>query len=278
MPDGQQLENARAALNSAAQVVSEAEAALPLAVMGLFVLMVVVGLVLWLLGGSLAKAACVVSGLVLGGVVGWLIGASLADQGAYVLPLVIGGSIIGALLAGLLFRIWVAIVGAAVLATVVPMVSLIWQGATVEPLTFDQQTVVDQTMAEPVEGEASPTLMQRIDRGLDAVYEQLADDASAWWEGLGAGGRRIVYAGVLAGAAAGLVLGLLLPKLSAALQTAIAGALLIYLGGMGLARWQFGDEASFLPDSARGALVSIGLITVLGVVIQWTVFQKRADK
>jgi putative flippase GtrA len=88
----------------------------------------------------------------------------------------------------------------------------------------------------------------------------------------------VVYVGVLAGAAAGLVLGLLLPKLSAALQTAIAGALLIYTGAMGLARWQFGDGTSILPDSARGALVAIGLITVLGVVIQWTVFQRRADK
>ncbi|NBC10839.1 MAG: hypothetical protein GVY24_03775, partial [Planctomycetes bacterium] len=112
MPDSQQMENAAAALDSAQQALNGAEAALPLAVLGLFVLMVIIGLVLWLLGGALAKAACVVSGLVLGGVGGWLIGAALADQGAYVLPLVIGGSIIGALLAGLLFRIWVAIVGA----------------------------------------------------------------------------------------------------------------------------------------------------------------------
>lgn len=277
MPDGGQLEDAASALGTAQEVMAEAEAALPLAAVGLFAAMVVVGLILWLMGGAVARGACVISGLVLGGVVGWLIGASLADQGAYVLPLVLGGSIIGALLAGLLFRVWVAIVGAAVLALVVPIASLIWQGATVDPVSFDREAVVNEAMAEDEQGQA-PSLTESLSRGLSAARAQLGDDASAWWDELGPGGRRVVYLGVIVGAVTGLVLGLILPKLAAALQTAIAGAVLIYTGGVGLARWQFGGEASFLPDSARGALVLIGLITALGVVIQWTVFRRRADK
>ncbi len=277
MPDTINLRDAAAALDSAREAVTEAEAAFPLVMLGLFALMVLVGLVLWLMGGKLAHGACVVSGLVLGAVVGWLIGASLADQGAYLLPLVLGGSIIGALLAGLLFRVWIAIVGAAVLAAVVPIASLIWQGATVEAVTFDRSAVVDRTMADGEDGQRR-SLLKRVNSGLNAMYEQIADDATAWWEQLGTGGRRIVYLGVIVGAVAGLLLGLLLPKLSAALQSALAGAVLIYTGGLGLARWQFGDETAFLPDSARGALVCLGLITVLGVVIQWTLFRRRADK
>lgn len=271
------LEGAAAALDSATQVVREAEAALPAAVLGVFALMVVVGIVLWLVGGRLAKAACVLSGMVMGGVGGWLIGATLADQGAYVLPLVIGGSIIGALLAGLLFRVWIAGVGAAVLALVVPVASLVWQGATVDPVSFDQQAVVDQTL-ETAEGEDSPTLMQKVNRAMDAVYTQLADDAEAWWESLGGSGRTIVYMGALIGAAVGLLLGMVLPKVSAALQTALAGALLVYFGAMGLARWQLGEDSTVLPDSARGAVVAIGLITLLGTVIQWTLSRRQADK
>jgi len=277
MPDSTALQDAAAALGSAQDMVREAEAALPAAVLGVFAMMVVIGIVLWLVGGRLARMACVVSGLVMGGVGGWLVGATLADQGAYVLPLVIGGSIIGALLAGLLFRVWIAGVGAVVLATVVPVASLVWQGATVEPVSFDRQAVVDQTL-ETEEGADPPTLMQRVNRAMNALYGQFEDDASVWWSSLGGGGRTIVYMGALIGAAVGLLLGMVLPNVSAALQTALAGALLVYFGATGLARWQLGEESSLLPDSARGAVVAIGLITVLGTVIQWTLSRRRTDK
>jgi len=39
-----------------------------------------------------------------------------------------------------------------------------------------------------------------------------------------------------------------------------------------------GAVADWLPHTPRQTLVALGLITSLGVLIQWTLFHKQADK
>ena len=90
--------------------------------------LLLLGLGLWLLGQKLARPACALSGLVLGGVAGLLVGEALSEQGGLVLPMVIGAAIAGALLAALLFRVWMAASGALIFGLVAASVVLLWQG------------------------------------------------------------------------------------------------------------------------------------------------------
>lgn len=90
------------------------------------------GLLLWLLGRKLARPACAFSGLVLGGVGGVVIGEALMDQGAVMLALVIGTAIAGALLAALLFRVWMALSGALIFGFAASAAVLLWQQAPID--------------------------------------------------------------------------------------------------------------------------------------------------
>ena len=89
----------------------------------------VVGLVLWLFGGRLASKGVMLTGFVLGGLGAMGAAALWTREGPWLLGLGIGGAVAGVLLAWLLFRIWVALSAAVLLALVVPAATLVWDGA-----------------------------------------------------------------------------------------------------------------------------------------------------
>lgn len=273
------------------QAVSQASSDLPALWTVLYIVGLLLGAIVWTLGRSLVKPACAISGLVLGGLGGLAVGRALANEGAMVLPLVIGAGIGGALLAALLFRAWVAISGAILLALAVPALMLVWQG-TLAPqpaATATQEAAATQpaNQLQPMEflpesqEQAREQLQEAVSAAGDKVsdwYSELVDRVKLWWQELPSTTRNLVYVAAGVGAVIGLILGLIMPYTAASVESALAGSLLMLLAGRALldAHWPTG--AGWLPQTPRGLLACLGLITVLGVFVQWTLFRRRADR
>ena len=305
MPDGD-------AIREVAAVVDALPPAATLALAGA----VVCGVVLWLLGGKLVRATIVIAGLVLGGAAGLLLAKLLQDEGSFALPMALGGALIGSIAAAVLFRLWMAISLAAVLSLAIPAAILVWQG-TPPPEEADP-ALVRQDVRGLVEagrgletaagdegdtGESKPSVADRVGKGVEGaadrvatgvwaaaarvraalgeLYDRRADDAGRWWNDLDDALRSVALTGALGGGVAGLLLGLLLPKLGAMFETALAGSLLMLLPGVRLIE-AHGPSAAWvegvLPDSARATLVWLGLITLVGLAVQWSLFRERAEE
>jgi len=276
------------------------------------------GLVLWLIGRRLARPACAFSGLVLGGIGGLMVGEALSDQGGLVLPMVIGAAIAGALMAALLFRVWMAASGALIFALAASAAVLIWQGPTksevAEPVisqalpadiseTPPQDEVVlsapnevisdairdltssavegmdgippsELTLDRETAQQIGSSLVEAL-RGLAAYYR---GELSDWWSKAGSGVRGGsaglgLFAGVI-----GLLLGLIWPYVAASVQSAVAGSVLMLFSSFSLLAQLMPEHLSWLPATPRGVLAALGLITAVGLVLQWTFFLRKADK
>lgn len=302
--------------------------ALPVVTTILCAAAIVAGIVLWLLGRSLARLACGISGLVLGGLAGLLVGQALSEQGAMTIPLVIGGGIAGALLASLLFRVWMAISGAALLALVVPLLVFVWQGAPlpmVQPPADDEATTAEDgaesgtpidvdgviesvktavqeqvdkfsdnegegegeaenatTAAgvdvESIQANAAQGAMDEVSEEAREAIDQAVGEVRAWWDGLEGSGRSLIIVAAIVGALIGLIFGLVAPYIAASFESALVGAILILLPTRTLLDAHAPDLGAYLPHSERATIVLLGLITLIGIAIQWTLFRRRTDK
>lgn len=289
----------------------------------------VVGLVLWVFGGRLAKNGVMLTGFVAGGLGAATLAAGLSvgsdavtageggastalsgGNGLWILGTGIGGAIAGVLLAALLFRFWMAGVTAVLLAAVVPIAGMIWEGngpplpsiesaqsVTLDALgAGDSLPEADQLRAAQEAGERGATADTPTDRfgaatemadalfdqqkfidGLSAVWATQVEEVKLWWSEMEPGARRFLVAGAGAGALVGLVLGLVMPMVAASLQSAMIGSVLILFAGRTLLLKYVPGAGGVLPDNWRGVLLSLGLITVLGVLIQWTLRKKKSD-
>ncbi|MEE9211309.1 MAG: DUF4203 domain-containing protein [Phycisphaeraceae bacterium] len=256
--------------NSAAIDPSTLPGDLPAIGQSVLIAAVLLGVGLWLMGMRLARPACAVSGLVLGGLVAAAV-AQEAGNSQYVLFFLIAGAITCGLVAWLLFRVWMGLSGALLLALVFSIAALAAQGSGLPPQANTDALMIDP--AEIVGGEAINQLWQN----LKTVYEQQKTDMGVWWDGLGGSGRMSVIVVGIGGAVGGLLLGLILPYLAASFQSALVGAVLIVYGGLPLIAANAPQMYSSLPTTTRLRLLTVGLITILGVAIQWTLFKHKAD-
>lgn len=266
------------------QTIQEAQAifdSLPPVMTVVMVALVILGLVLWLAGRKIVGFACAVSGLVLGAVAGLAVGQRFAEQGAYILPLIIGGGIAGALLAALMFRVWMALSGAAILALAAPAIVLAWQGTPLEVPVVEPAATTQTAEEMPAEAPASEQGAALAQHALDAAqtwYDQQVAALKAWWQDLMPSIRAVIYAAALAGGVLGLLIGLIAPKMAASFETALVGGLLLLLPGRELIIAHAPDVAGYLPQSPRGLVIWLGLITLLGFLLQWTLFGRKTDK
>ena len=286
----------------------------------------VVGLVLWAFGGRLAKNGVMLTGFVAGGLgaaalaAGLSVGGSAgaeesgggANHGLWILGIGIGGAIAGVLLAALLFRFWMAGMTAVLLAAVVPIAAMIWEGNG-PPLTSigDAQAVTLDALgageslpeaerlrearalsesATPADPDAEPDRIKAAELadtlfdqekfidGLQAVWATQVEAVKLWWQEMETGPRRFLVVGAGVGAIAGLVMGLVMPMIAASLQSAIVGSVLILFSGRTLLLKYVPGAEGVLPSNWRGVLLSLGLITLLGVLIQWTLRHKKSDE
>jgi hypothetical protein len=274
------------------------------------------GLILLTLGSKLARPMCTLSGLVLGGIGGLMIGEALADKGGIVLALIVGLAIAGALLSALLFRIWMAISGALIFGVTAASVVLLVQvppedtgpseetgeyaepadteeadGLTIEipidELTEQVREGFAEAMADGEEGEPAQLTIDEetakkvgwaiVDalRGMSAYYW---NQLGLWWGEAGSGARGGMLLVGLVAAVIGLLLGLVGPYKAASVQSAVAGAVLILFSAFSLVAQLRPEQMEWLPATPRGVLVGLGLITAVGLGLQWTVFKRNTDK
>ncbi|MEX0777446.1 MAG: hypothetical protein WD042_17210 [Phycisphaeraceae bacterium] len=235
--------------------------------------MVVLGLALWLLGRKLARPGCAVAGLAVGMFVGLVVADALDAHQSLPIYLVAGG-IIGGVLAALLFRVWMGASLALFLALAAPAASLVLRGAPPPAAPTDiQQLMIDTT--RPGTAQRSPQDLWLIIR---SIYQQQTQHIANWWRELGSTGWTIVIVAATIGAAVGLLLGLLRPYAAASVQSALVGGALWLAGLRGLMAVYAPDQTAWAPTSPRAWLVVLGLITAAGVLLQWTLWRRRADQ
>ena len=220
------------------------------------------GTVLWVMGRKMARPGCALTGLVLSGL-GVLAVAPSLGGGELTLVWIIGGSVVGCVLAWLLYRVWMGISTGLLLALAVPAASVIWEGPAVEP---------DQ----PVFNEVTES-MNVMSKSLEAIIERKAGLLHTWWEQLGPNARHVIVVGAAIGAGVGLAGGLLVPNAAAAFQSSLVGSLLILAAAKGLVMSYSPQHVGYLPQQLRSSLLLIGLITVGGIIIQWTLWSPKAD-
>lgn len=111
----------------------------------LLMVMIVAGLLLWLMGGRLVRGGCIVSGLIIGGLVGLVISEAVlqSGEGFYLAILTLGGAVAGALVAGLLFRFWMAFAGAVVFGVLFPSVAMVVFAVPGPEVTHDLNSAID---------------------------------------------------------------------------------------------------------------------------------------
>lgn len=282
--------------------------ALPGVTMGGLILCMTVGVLVLLAGGRLLKPALVVGGLVLGLAIGGLLSPFIESTGFFIV-FVIGLGIVGALLAGLTFRLWMALSAAAVLATVVPAAMLIWQGTPTNQITgpadmeartaevrqryddaAERLTPETQQLVQQLIDQQSPASLASADaiideqtsQAIEAIKGVIFDNVNElrdWWEQNTTAVQRMAVWGMIGGALVGLLIGIIVPNHAAALQSAMVGAVLIFVPGRELVLgWAPASYAGWMPVSPRGTLLALGLITAMGLCLQWTLYLKPDDK
>jgi hypothetical protein len=116
-------------------------------------------------------------------------------------------------------------------------------------------------------------LLTAVDAMKDAA---LAEVASTWGELDGQSKGVAIGAGTIAGGTA-LVLGVVLPVAMVTVAAAWLGGWVVVLAGgvLLVLLWPAGE--AYLPGGQLAWVAMVGLITVLGVGLQWTVLRRKSD-
>ncbi len=249
----------------------------------------VLGLILWLLGRKLARPACAVGGLVWGGMGGFVL-VQQAGMTQWLFAFVVVAAVAGCLLAWFLFRVWMGLSAAIILGLAIPAMVLVWQGAPPPaPPEAEARTEapaqLDAAEVQPLDADAlklqGEELVDKITADvqarLRALYEEQAATVRGWWEQLGSRGQWTLLIAAAAGASFGLIVGLIAPYFAASIQTALVGGLLLLASAIELTQTYLPAGAGFLPTELRGRLLLLGLITLAGIAVQWTLSAKRSD-
>ena len=160
------------------------------------------------------------------------------------------------------------------------------------------EPVVDEAVREAAEerlgelGAQAEAAFGDFFEAASAAWKSQLDAARAAWDGLSAGARRSSVVGGVGGFVVGLLLGLALPNLTAALQTSLVGACLLTVSVLLLLQRHAGlfrvpaegaSAADGPPAGASGGvdprvlLLAIGVVTLVGLLLQWTLGRRRAD-
>ncbi len=293
------------------QLGQQAEAALAYAAWIGPIGLILLGAALWLGGRRVARPMGVMAGMVVGAGVGLLLAQS-RGQGAVMIAGTVGALIAG-VMAWALFRIWMAATLALVLAVALPLAGLALQGVTPPPLAparaADNSEIPNADLAaedtpqklaadlieqlrdavmapraaeaqpQQTDVEANDTLGQGMRSAADDWWTRQRAGVDDWWRSLPTVQRGSASALAGLGALLGVLLGLIGPYTSAAIQSSLIGGMLaiVGLGRLGALNPE-GPLAGLLPQSPVQLVSLLGLITVMGVGLQWTLWRHRADK
>jgi len=143
-----------------------------------------------------------------------------------------------------------------------------------------------ETDTENESADASLTINEETARQIGSVILDALREAAKyywqavvnWWNVAGTGARGGMLLIGLVAAGIGLLLGLVGPYKAASIQSAVAGAVLILFSSFSLLAQLMPERADWLPATPRGVLICLGLITTIGVALQWTIFARETDK
>ena len=283
----------------------QADNALPILTETARIAIVVVGVLLVLVGGRLVKAACIIGGLALGMISGGM-ALAFVDSAAVGVGFMVGLGLLGALGAWLMFRAWVAFAAAVMFAIAAPIGVMVWQGTSADEVNADNQATIDeikqrydsasselnedtvvqlQTLIDQGDsqslGQADEILKQEgfgvIENARGVVFRNI-EQMGQWWSENSSKLQKTLGLAMLIGAGAGFLIGLFLPNFSVSLQSAIVGAVLIVIPGRELVMNHLPQMADLVPTAPRGTLITIGLITVAAIGVQWTLYIRRVDE
>ncbi|MEE8153680.1 MAG: hypothetical protein V3T53_01835 [Phycisphaerales bacterium] len=123
-----------------------------------------------------------------------------------------------------------------------------------------------------------PEQAQRYVDHIQHIAGQLKDAMKAKWDTTPTSARSTVIASALSGLLVGMLLGALARGFSAVVVTAFSGSLLWLSCAWTLGSRAGLSEAALMPESSGSWLVWWMVTAVIGLVIQWTLRRKRADK
>lgn len=278
---------------------------------------VLVGTVLWSCGRKLARLFVAIAGLLVGGGTAILLGEQFGHAGL-MLALIVAGAVAGYLLIWFLFRVAMGLSLAVTLAIVAPFALLFIQGDPMPPIGQDLEsykrslagqklTLIDEGLPSadagpdsglfqspsgddstppPADGKPSSVDQAREAAGvvmnwLKPLFGLAHDQGDAlryWWNERSVGKQRVLGVTAVAGLFVGLFAGLFLPNVAAALASSLLGALLALTGVKVLVLAFLPSQSHYLPNSPSMTLVTLGLITVMGVLLQWIIWGRPDDK
>lgn len=293
------------ATESLEQWFQNADASLPVLTETARAAVVGLGGLLWVAGGRLLKAAAVTGGLMLGMILGGLV-MGFVESAMVGLAFMVGLGLLGALGALLIFRFWVAFAAALILAISAPAAVMVWQGTPTQTVAEDAEQVATEIErqynagSKRLSAESRLQVQSLIEQGdteslqeadqilADQGAKELADakgavfrnieDVESWWKSNSTVTHRTLAMAMLIGAGAGFLLGMVLPNYAVAAQSALVGAVLIVIPGRELLASYVPDATGLIPTTARGTLITLGLITAVGMALQWTLHLRRVDK
>lgn len=250
-------------------------------------LVTVMGLVLCLLGRRLARSACTLASVAGGGATAYALARGSTGQ-ELLFVWIIAGGIVGLVVGWFLFRVWMGLALGLVLGLAASTVTLalqdnlpplvpesarnLWRDVTA-PITQDQSPDQDK---DTVDVKQLPQLLgEPLRERLRPVLDDELEALDTWWTATSAGARSVLVVAVGAGVLIGLIVGLIGPHLTATVLSSLLGAVLIVgsVGGMDLPRIE-----AFLPHGPTAQIGAASLITVAGVLLQWTIFRRKTDK
>lgn len=234
------------------------------------IFILVAGLIIWLLGSRLLKFGVTMGGITIGAILGSLLCQLLMD-GEYAVIFIPAGAIVGFALSFWVFRLWVGISLALMLGLFAPMAHMAYQGIEAPVPVSDKQLVQDDKADSFFELAASArdTLNQWMKASRDRTQQ--------WWKKLDDTSRNSVLSVAGIALLAGLGIGSLMPNNAARVESAVVGSLLILLAADQLLSTFIPDSVFYLPRSSRAYLITLGVLTLIGLFLQWTVFKRKAD-
>ncbi len=150
-----------------------------------------------------------------------------------------------------------------------------------QPDQVDPDELDEQTRSElqrlGIEGEQIQQLLEELARMVHHWYGVQMQRIGDWWAERSPGARRFILVAALVGAAVGLGFGLIAPTLAASFESALVGALLLFVAGRELLVRYAPGAGALVPDSPRAVLLLVGLITAIGFLLQWTMARQRSD-
>lgn len=254
------------------------------------------GLVLWLVGGRLIKPTFAMTGILLGAALGFFGVAMAGVQPIGEMPAPILASLVGALvgliIAIILFRFAMAIAGAMVLglvgaasvaAYVHETVTSAESRAEAEPTIVTVASVHPDTHEEPTgksdsSVDAVTALARQItDRALE-VGDQALARAEPYWDAIPIAQRTWIAGGWIGGVLLGLLFGALMPQHTSALIAAMVGSAMWIPSAAWIATAAGVPGAEHLDQPVTVWLAVWLGSTIVGVSVQWIAAGRRATR